>query len=177
MRKLLLILLVAVFTLPIMAEIKEHKRSFNEAIISNVDETINLDEMSERELIHYMFKTSYVIRPISVTPQDTIRTRTRIQDPENSTDPEMIRERIRQRIYEGQGEMTRAEQRKLDRQINRAINKRLREMRIERMQSEEYKAIRENAKREGIQQHDRDRANYKNMIKSTQRNSIKGNRK
>lgn len=131
MKKLLLILLVAVLSLPIMANKEKKDHDFRGAIISHVDENTNFNEMSEKELMHFMFRNSFVIAPVSVTPQDTIR----IQD------PKLLKEKLSEGLYDKEGNLIQFESRRMK---NRAVSQRLRELqRTERiLPPDEYRTLR-----------------------------------
>ena len=70
-----LILLLAFIFLSIYSFSKERPQRLEydgEAIVSNI-ENVNFNDMSERELIHFMFDNTTPIRSINISPQDTTR--------------------------------------------------------------------------------------------------------
>ena len=71
MKKLAIILLTMVLCIPLTGKPKR-PIYVGDAIVSNV-ENVNFDDMSERELFHFMFENTQMIRPINVSIQDTLR--------------------------------------------------------------------------------------------------------
>ena len=73
MKKLFLILLTVLFSFTVYSKERPTKTVYEgEAIVSTIDFDA-VENMSDRELMHYLYENSNMIRPIKIEPQDTIR--------------------------------------------------------------------------------------------------------